>query len=63
MHPGLQFALCFGGNGITFSVHAADMIRAGVEGRSHELDDVFGFGRSAAGLTEHRASAQAVSNQ
>ena len=45
MHPGLQFALCYGGNGITFSVHAADMIRAGVEGRAHELDDVFGFAR------------------
>jgi len=46
MHPGLQFALCYGGNGITFSVHAADMIRAGVEGRLHELDDVFGFARA-----------------
>ena len=45
MHPGLQFALCYGGNGITFCVHAADMIRAGVEGRLHELDDVFGFAR------------------
>ena len=63
MHPGLQFALCFGGNGITFSVHAAEMIRAGVDGRAHPLDDVFGFGRTAAGLTEHRAGALAASNQ
>ena len=37
MHPRLQFALCYGGNGITFSVHAGEMIRAGIEGRAHEL--------------------------
>jgi glycine/D-amino acid oxidase-like deaminating enzyme len=59
MHPGLQFALCYGGNGITFSVHAADMIRAGVEGRSHELDDVFGFaregGRTTGSMTERES--------
>jgi glycine/D-amino acid oxidase-like deaminating enzyme len=63
MHPGLQFALCYGGNGITFSVHAGEMIRAGVEGRSHELDDVFGFARAAAGSTEDRTVAHAASNQ
>ena len=45
MNPRLQFALCYGGNGITYSVHAGDMVRAGIEGRPHELDDVFGFGR------------------
>ena len=45
MNPRLQFALCYGGNGITFSVHAAEMILAAVEGRSHELDPVFGFSR------------------
>jgi glycine/D-amino acid oxidase-like deaminating enzyme len=45
MNPRLQFALCYGGNGITYSVHAGDMIRAGIEGRAHDLDDVFGFGR------------------
>ena len=33
MNPRLQFALCYGGNGITYSVHAGDMIRAGIEGR------------------------------
>ena len=45
MNPRLQFALCYGGNGITFGVHAGEMIRAGIEGRAHELDDVFGFNR------------------
>jgi glycine/D-amino acid oxidase-like deaminating enzyme len=45
MNPRLQFALCYGGNGITYSVHAGEMIRAGLEGREHPLDDVFGFGR------------------
>ena len=46
-HPRVLFALCLGGNGITYSVHAAEMIREHVEGRSHPLDDVFGFGRRA----------------
>jgi glycine/D-amino acid oxidase-like deaminating enzyme len=45
MNPRLQFALCFGGNGITYAVHAGGIIRAGIEGRGHELDGVFGFGR------------------
>jgi glycine/D-amino acid oxidase-like deaminating enzyme len=44
-NPRLQFALCFGGNGITYAAHAGDMIRAGLEGRPHALDEVFGFGR------------------
>jgi len=43
--PQLHFALCYGGNGITFSVHAAQMVRAAIAGRSHELTDVFGFAR------------------
>jgi glycine/D-amino acid oxidase-like deaminating enzyme len=55
MHPRLQFALCFGGNGITFSVHAAEMIRAAVEERPHELDDVFGFSRLGAELLSERS--------
>ncbi len=54
MDPRLQFALCYGGNGITYSVHAGDMIRAGIEGRAHELDDVFGFGRVGAELSASR---------
>jgi glycine/D-amino acid oxidase-like deaminating enzyme len=45
MDARLQFALCYGGNGITYSVQAGDMIRAGIEGRAHALDGVFGFGR------------------
>ena len=45
MNPRLQFALCYGGNGITYGVHAGEMVRAGIEGRAHELDDVFGFKR------------------
>jgi glycine/D-amino acid oxidase-like deaminating enzyme len=46
MHPRLLFALCFGGNGITFSVLAAQMIRAAVEERGHELAGLFGFARA-----------------
>jgi glycine/D-amino acid oxidase-like deaminating enzyme len=45
MNPRLQFALCYGGNGIICSVHAGEMIRAGIEGRTHDLHDVFGFER------------------
>jgi glycine/D-amino acid oxidase-like deaminating enzyme len=45
MHPRLQFALCYGGNGITFSVLAAQIVRAGVDGRVHELAGLFGFAR------------------
>jgi len=56
MHPRLQFALCYGGNGITYSVHAGDIVRAGIEGRAHALDDVFGFGRLGAELSASRQS-------
>jgi glycine/D-amino acid oxidase-like deaminating enzyme len=52
--PRLQFALCYGGNGITYSVHAGDIVRAGIEGRAHVLDDVFGFGRLGAKLPATR---------
>jgi glycine/D-amino acid oxidase-like deaminating enzyme len=54
LDPRLQFALCYGGNGITYSVHAGDMIRAGIEGRAHALDEVFGFGRLGTHLSEAR---------
>jgi glycine/D-amino acid oxidase-like deaminating enzyme len=54
MDPRLQFALCYGGNGITYSAHAGDMIRAGIEGRAHELDDIFGFGRLGTDLSASR---------
>ena len=48
LNPRLQFVLAFGGNGITYSVQAGAIVRAHLEGRAHELDDVFGFGRNAA---------------
>jgi glycine/D-amino acid oxidase-like deaminating enzyme len=54
MSPRLQFALCFGGNGITYSVHAGDMIRAGLEGRAHVLNEVFGFERLGTDLATRR---------
>jgi glycine/D-amino acid oxidase-like deaminating enzyme len=43
--PRLLFALCFGGNGITFSAHAGAMLRATIEGRTHPLHSIFGFER------------------
>jgi glycine/D-amino acid oxidase-like deaminating enzyme len=46
LHPRLQFALCYGGNGITYSVLAGEMLNAGIEGLVHPLDEVFGFARS-----------------
>jgi glycine/D-amino acid oxidase-like deaminating enzyme len=48
MNPRLQFVLAFGGNGINYSVQAGDIVRAHLEGRAHELDDIFGFGRCTA---------------
>jgi glycine/D-amino acid oxidase-like deaminating enzyme len=45
LHPRLQFALCYGGNGITYSVLAGEMLNAGIEGLAHPLEDVFGFAR------------------
>ncbi|MEO8018062.1 MAG: FAD-dependent oxidoreductase [Pseudomonadota bacterium] len=53
-NPRLQFALCYGGNGITYSVHAGDMIRAGIEGREHALADVFGFKRLGTDISTGR---------
>ena len=54
MSPRLQFALCYGGNGITYSVHAGDMIRAAMEGRTHPLEDVFGFRRHPKGMADRQ---------
>jgi len=45
MNPALLFALCYGGNGITYSAHAGGMLRDAIEGRTHPLEDVFGFAR------------------
>lgn len=47
--PGALFALCFGGNGITYSVLAADLIAAALSGRVHPLAELFGFERAARG--------------
>jgi glycine/D-amino acid oxidase-like deaminating enzyme len=43
--PRLLYALCFGGNGITFSALAGPMLRALIEGPTHPLQHVFGFER------------------
>jgi glycine/D-amino acid oxidase-like deaminating enzyme len=53
-NPRLQFALCFGGNGITYAIHAGDMVRAGIEGRAHPLAAVFGFARMGMAETKIR---------
>lgn len=47
--PRCHFALGFGGNGITFSVTAAAMVRDALLGRKHECADVFHFGRKPPG--------------
>jgi glycine/D-amino acid oxidase-like deaminating enzyme len=47
LHPRLQFALCYGGNGITYSVLAGEMLNAGIQGLAHPLEDVFGFARES----------------
>lgn len=44
--PGLQFAMCYGGNGITFSVLAAAILRESVLGRRHPLAEAVSFERS-----------------
>jgi glycine/D-amino acid oxidase-like deaminating enzyme len=61
MNPRLRFALCYGGNGITYSVQAGEMIRAAIEGRVHPLDDVFGFNRSGTDPALHRQRGVAAS--
>jgi glycine/D-amino acid oxidase-like deaminating enzyme len=43
--PGLLFAMCYGGNGITFGVLAADILRAHLENRRHPLAEFVGFDR------------------
>lgn len=43
--PGLLFALCYGGNGITFSVLASEIIRDHVLGRTHPLAYAVSFDR------------------
>jgi glycine/D-amino acid oxidase-like deaminating enzyme len=56
MNPRLQFVLAFGGNGINYSLHAGDIVRAHLEGDMHALDEVFGFGRDAALLAARKTA-------
>ncbi|MEO7775810.1 MAG: FAD-dependent oxidoreductase [Steroidobacteraceae bacterium] len=41
----VHFALCYGANGMVFAVQAANMLSASLQGRSHPLEEVFGFAR------------------
>ena len=44
-HPHCLFALCFGGNGITFSMTAAGMISDALAGKRNDYAEVFAFDR------------------
>ncbi len=44
-YPGCHFALGYGGNGLTFAVLAAQMIRDAIVGRENPLSKVFRFDR------------------
>lgn len=41
----VHFAMAYGGNGITYSMIGAQLLRARIERRKHALDGLFGFGR------------------
>jgi glycine/D-amino acid oxidase-like deaminating enzyme len=43
----VHFAMAFGGNGITYSVLGAAILRAAIEGRAHPLAALFAFDRLA----------------
>ncbi len=43
--PRVQFAMAFGGNGISYSAAGAPLIRALIERRKHPLADLFSFDR------------------
>ncbi|WP_166256464.1 NAD(P)/FAD-dependent oxidoreductase [Marinobacter salicampi] len=43
--PRVLFAMAFGGNGITYSMLGAGLLRAQIEGRPHPLTGLFGFSR------------------
>jgi glycine/D-amino acid oxidase-like deaminating enzyme len=43
--PRVLFAMAYGGNGITYSMLGAGLLRALVERRRHPLQAIFGFGR------------------
>lgn len=44
--PRAYFALCYGGNGITYSVLAADMLLAALKGQAHSCADIYSFDRA-----------------
>ncbi len=43
----VHFAMAYGGNGMTYSMIGAGLIRAGIERRRHPLADLFSFARSS----------------
>jgi len=43
--PRVQFAMAYGGNGISYSMLGAGLLRANIEGRPHPLAKLFGFSR------------------
>ena len=43
--PRVLFAMAYGGNGITYSMTGAHLLRATIEGRQHPLAALYGFGR------------------
>ena len=43
--PRVQFAMAYGGNGITYSMVGAGLLRANIEGHPHPLSALFGFSR------------------
>lgn len=43
--PRMQFAMAYGGNGITYSMLGAGLLRAQIERRAHPLQRLFGFTR------------------
>lgn len=44
--PRVLFAMAYGGNGITYSMLGAGLLRASIEGRQHPLAALFGFERA-----------------
>lgn len=45
--PRVHFAMAYGGNGITYSMLGAGLIRAAIERRQHRLEELFSFQRLA----------------
>jgi len=43
--PRVQFAMAYGGNGITYSMIGAGLLRASIEGKQHPLARLFSFQR------------------